>query len=91
MKEVMAVDMTVGSLLTEVPMSISGDNSISLSADTVIFRHITDYDGEYEVTPSSQVQVLNTAMTRVKQNITINPIPSNYGLVTWDGSHLTIS
>ena len=25
------------------------------------------------------------------KNIRINPIPSNYGLITWDGSVLTVS
>ena len=24
-------------------------------------------------------------------NITVNPIPSNYGLITWDGAALTVS
>lgn len=49
------------------------------------------YSGPYEVTPSGEQQVLSTMFTTPSQNIVINPIPSNYGLVTWNGSALTIS
>lgn len=49
------------------------------------------YSGPYEVTPSREQQVLSTMFTTPSQNIVINPIPSNYGLVTWNGSALTIS
>lgn len=49
------------------------------------------YTGATEVTPSQDTQVLTTANTTVFQNITINPIPSNYGLITYNGSVLTVS
>jgi hypothetical protein len=35
--------------------------------------------------------VLATAEKVVTRNIVINPIPSNYGLITWNGSTLTVS
>ena len=49
------------------------------------------YDGSTVVTPSQSTQVLYTANKRITSNITINPIPSNYGLITWNGSYLTVS
>ena len=49
------------------------------------------YEGETEVTPSIVAQVLQTNNFRMTDNITINPIPSNYGLITWDGSTITVS
>ena len=49
------------------------------------------YPGPYEVTPSATEQVLETDAFYMNGNITINPIPSNYGLITWDGSVLTVS
>ena len=49
------------------------------------------YDGPYEVTPSASEQVLETDQLCMVGDITINPIPSNYGLITWDGSSLTVS
>lgn len=49
------------------------------------------YTGEYIVTPSSEAQTLLTADLLMAENVTINPIPSNYGLITWNGSFLTVS
>lgn len=49
------------------------------------------YDGPFSVTPTEEVQVLRTESQSLSQNITVNPIPSNYGLITWDGTHLTVS
>ena len=49
------------------------------------------YYGEYEVTPSTEEQVLPTSGKILSQNITINPIPSNYGQIAWNGSVLTVS
>lgn len=49
------------------------------------------YEGETEITPSAETQVLQTNNFRMTDNITINPIPSNYGLITWDGSTITVS
>ena len=49
------------------------------------------YEGDYTVTPSTETQVLPIAEFRASQNITVNPIPSNYGLITWNGSVLTVS
>ena len=49
------------------------------------------YTGSYEVTPSAEMQTLETDSFYMNGNITINPIPSNYGLITWNGSSLTVS
>lgn len=49
------------------------------------------YTGEYSVTPSGDVQTLETNGLRMTDNITINPIPTNYGLITWNGSVITVS
>lgn len=49
------------------------------------------YEGPTEVTPSQETQVLETEGKAVLVDITINPIPSNYGLITYNGSILTVS
>lgn len=49
------------------------------------------YTGLYTVTPTDEAVVLNTNGLRMTDNITVNPIPSNYGLITWNGSTLTVS
>lgn len=50
-----------------------------------------DYQGEYEFVPSAQPQTIPTAGKTLTLDIVIDPIPSNYGLITWDGSSLTVS
>lgn len=67
------------------PAALSGILSIPTYIDVDL------YDGPTEVTPGEEPQVLNTAEKVVARNIVINPIPSNYGLITWNGSTLTVS
>ena len=49
------------------------------------------YEGPYEVTPSAEEQTLETDALYMTGDITINPIPNNYGLITYDGSTITVS
>ena len=49
------------------------------------------YRGPAEFTPSSEVQTIEIANMTSLTDITINPIPENYGLITWNGSTLTVS
>lgn len=49
------------------------------------------YDGATEVTPTAAEQVLYTANRTTLSDIIINPIPSNYGSITWNGSYITVS
>lgn len=49
------------------------------------------YTGAYEVTPSAETQTLLTDGLRMTDNVVINPIPNNYGLITWNGSVITVS
>lgn len=77
---------------------LDGELSLNIPMDgevgTVI--KVTEHDlpvytGQTEITPSEDTQVLQTANRTVLQNIVINPIPSNYGKITWNGSTLTVS
>lgn len=73
-------------------LNIEGSASVGLQAEPSIFiDRTTIYDGSYEWTPSDSVQTIEIAGTKALENITINPIPSNYGLITWDGSTITVS
>ena len=49
------------------------------------------YDGAYEITPGAETQVLETRDLRMTENVTVNAIPNNYGLISWNGSVLTVS
>lgn len=90
-------------LLNELNGSISTNNlslTGSLLSKSVLLsgslinggtRSLPAYEGETTITPTKATQILATKDTRVLQNITIEPIPSNYGLITWNGSYLTVS
>lgn len=49
------------------------------------------YPGPVEITPSAEKQVLQTGGYRMTEDMVINPIPNNYGLITWNGSTITVS
>lgn len=49
------------------------------------------YGGPYEFTPTEDTQTVAIERKMATENIVINPIPYNYGLVTWNGSTLTVS
>ena len=55
------------------------------------YADVPAYDGPYTFTPSLAAQTAQTAQKIAAHNIVINPIPSNYGLITWNGSTLTVS
>lgn len=50
-----------------------------------------EYQGSYEVAPTGEYQTLHTTNKVLTQEIIIDPVPSNYGLIGWDGSTLTVS
>ena len=49
------------------------------------------YDGPTEITPGEETITLDTNQHALRSNITIGAIPSNYGLITWDGHTITVS
>lgn len=48
------------------------------------------YEGAYEFTPSGVAQTIAISGKISEHDITINPIPSNYGRIDWNGSTLQI-
>lgn len=75
-------------------LSASFGNADNLDAclNSTVYVPVVDiYDGPYEATPSRETQTLGTENLMMARNVTINPIPSNYGLITYNGSILTVS
>lgn len=54
-------------------------------------RDFPDYDGPYEFTPTMETQTVPTKEKALLNNIVINPIPQNYGLITYNGAYITVS
>ncbi len=65
---------------------------VALSSPVVKeYVDVETYTGSYEVTPTAETQTLNTQNKRMTQPVTVNPIPSNYGRIDWNGQYLTVS
>lgn len=82
-----------------IKLTVSDDNiKLKTQTDAITFGtkegipiYPNAYQGDYTVTPSPEAQTLETEGLMMTHNVTINPIPSNYGLITWNGSTLTVS
>lgn len=72
--------------------TFSGGETLKAEFGTVIEIPVTDYyEGDYSITPTTQEQIVPIMGLTARQNITVGAIPSNYGLVTWNGAVLTVS
>ena len=74
-----------------VHLKVGEGDTVSLHASEGITIYPDPYTGEYTITPSAETQTLSTEGLMMTSNVTVNPIPSNYGLITWNGSTLTVS
>ena len=74
----------------ELDLVMDSDEEVALTIDIaeIVFP---EYTGSTEYTPTQTAQVAFTAGKVVLDNITINPIPSNYGLITYQGNIITIT
>ena len=66
-------------------------NSGKLAGRMAALNPWGEYSGATEVTPSAEEQTLHTAGQHMPSDIVIHPIPQNYGLITWNGSTITVS
>lgn len=80
-----------GSLASVGKLSGCLTGSGKLSGQLVPLAYWPVYEGTTEITPSAGAQILPAAGRHFEQDIIINPIPSNYGLIGWDGFTLTVS
>lgn len=78
-----AVDTLSGEISPQATMSAT------MSVPEVV--QAEPFLGEYTYDPTDEVQTIEINGLRATDNITINPVPSNYGLITWDGATLTVS
>lgn len=75
-----------------IKLDIADDDTIKLDIAEIGYPVYPDnYKGPYTVTPSRSKQVLKTGSMMANEDITVEPIPSNYGLITWNGAFITVS
>lgn len=77
----------------EILFEIDDDGVIDLEVgDPVILSSVfPDYEGEYHFTPGQETQTLETRNRVLRERIVIDPIPRNYGLITYNGRTITVS
>lgn len=91
MNDIVVLDGTC-SLLNNLNGSCELLNRLDGVADKVILVSSDDYyTGDYEVTPGDEKITLETEQLKMNANVVINPVPSNYGKITWNGSIMTVS
>lgn len=78
-------------------ITLDGDISINhvmngeMGVVTRVREPLPPYTGDTIVTPTDEQQTLRTENMTLLNDIVINPIPSNYGRIEWNGSTLTVS
>ena len=77
-----------------LPLSVADGDTATLEIGCSIIVNpggdAPRYDGEYTVTPSEEAQTFQTASKLLARNIVVEPIPSNYGRILWNGATLTV-
>lgn len=63
---------------------------IDFDVGTIIYGE-KSYQGSYEITPTDEAQTIPVHGLSMLQDLVIDPIPNNYGFITWDGSTITVS
>lgn len=78
--------------IVEAAPELSGGVSVGAEIENRIrTTNYDEYTGETTVTPSAVPQVLQTRERVVLDNITIAPVPSDWGHIAWNGAVLTVS
>ena len=76
----------------EFEVHFGSDSNLKAEFSPYIEVPVADYySGPYEVTPSENTQLIDCGGLVALRDIVVNPIPSNWGKITWNGSVLTVS
>lgn len=90
----LVVEMTVDTSKKVFEFSIEQTcETYEMTQDAVfnVTVNTNPYEGDYEFTPSSSAQTIAIKNLMATDDIIINPIPNNYGLIGWNGSFLTVT
>ena len=71
--------------------AVSGSGRVSGQISRPHTVQVEKYTGPYAFTPSEAEQIISIAHKQAISDIVVDPIPQNYGRITWNGSVLTVS
>lgn len=77
--------------ITPAELVLEYEPTVEMEASEIMELTYEEYDGPVTFTPDRTGKTFPTANKLIRDNITIKPIPENYGLITWNGSVLTVS
>lgn len=93
MKQIVVIEGELN-LLSVLDGEMALNTMIDGEMDKVIFVETAPkphYQGATEFIPAGEYQTIPTTGLIVDTDIIIDPIPNNYGLITWNGIALTVS
>lgn len=87
------VPVSVAATNQTIPVTVtSGSEAIGIQSDIEINVALyPSYEGEYNFTPSNEVQVIQANNFVMHGDIIIDAIPNNYGLITQSGAGIRVS
>lgn len=87
------IDITVAESEQQFDLTVAETNiPIQIDVETPVVAGIEkEYKGECDITPTNEKQVFNTEGMRCPHNFIVEPIPQNYGLITYNGSTIIVS
>lgn len=86
-----AVPMTVSAQNVEIAVGIAPSLVPIAMTVNATQSDAGRYSGEYTVVPSPVRQTLSTAGKVLREDVVVEPIPQNYGLITWSGLGIRVS
>lgn len=88
-----AIPMRVSVSNVNLPVNVGATNvGIPTNVATqYAMREGEIYEGSYVFTPSDEYQTIFTEDKTLIHDITINPIPQNYGRITYNGAIITVT
>jgi hypothetical protein len=87
------VPVTLSESRTIVPIQLEDNNELipmQYTAPIQFIERVDWYDGSYDFTPSEQSQTIEISDKTARANIIIEPIPTNYGRITYNGSTILV-
>ena len=77
------LDLQIGDDEELLPLEVDGT--------VIVSEGFPVYEGQVHIVPGPQATVLETQYRTVMDRITVDPIPKNYGLITYNGRTITVS
>lgn len=74
-----------------IKLKVNDGDAFTFKAEQGIPIYPNQYQGPTEVTPGESLQTLETRGLMMTDHVKVNPIPNNYGLITFNGTTITVS